>query len=78
MVDLKKVLIDLTSALVDSPDDIVVSVSEEGNDVKMIISVAPNDMGKIIGRHGNIARAIRLVMKAAANKDGKKVTVEIQ
>lgn len=77
MADLKKVLYDLTSAIVDSPDDIAISMSEENGEIKMLLSVAPDDMGKVIGRRGNIARAIRLVMKAAANKYGKKITVEI-
>lgn len=77
MADLKQVLYDLTSAIVNNPDDITIKMTEQDGEVKMLLSVAPDDMGKVIGRHGNIAKAIRLVMKAAANKDNKKVTVEI-
>ncbi len=78
MLDLKQILTDIAKSIVDEPDDVTVLVNENGNSVVLTLSVAPNDMGKVIGRNGRIAKAIRTVMKAAANSIGKKVTVEIR
>ena len=79
MIALKDILTDIAKAIVDSPDQ--VSVTEEhdseGN-VILTLSVAPEDMGMVIGRHGKIAKAIRTVVKAAANTLKTKVTVEIK
>lgn len=77
-MQLKQVLVDIAKSIVDSPDDVTVIEEADGDDVTLILSVAPDDMGKVIGKHGKIAKAIRLVMKAAANTTGKKVTVEIR
>ena len=78
MLDLKQILTDIAKAIVDEPDEVTVIQDENGNSVVLTLSVAPKDMGKVIGRNGRIAKAIRTVMKAAANADGKKVTVEIR
>lgn len=78
MVELKKVLTDIAKAIVDEPDKVTVDETVEGNDVYLELHVAEDDMGKVIGRHGKIAKSIRLVMKAAANTTGKRVTVEIR
>lgn len=78
MLDLKQILTDIAKAIVDDPDEVTVIQNENGNSVVLTLSVAPKDMGKVIGRNGRIAKAIRTVMKAAANADGKKVTVEIR
>lgn len=78
MVELKKVLIDIAKAIVDTPDAVSVEESVEGDNVLLTLHVAEDDMGKIIGRHGRIAKSIRLVMKAAANTVGKRVVVEIR
>ena len=78
MLDLKQILTDIAKSIVDEPDEVTVLVNENGNSVVLTLSVAPNDMGKVIGRNGRIAKAIRTVMKAAANSMGKKVTVEIR
>ncbi len=78
MVELKKVLIDIAKAIVDEPDKVSVEETEEGDSVMLVLHVAEDDMGKIIGRHGRIAKSIRLVMKAAANTVGKRVSVEIK
>ena len=79
MISLKDILTDLAKAIVDNPDKVVVNedVDSEGN-VLLILTVAPEDMGMVIGRHGKIAKAIRTVMKAAANTIKTKVTVEIK
>lgn len=78
MLDLKQILTDIAKSIVDEPDEVTVIQNENGNSVVLTLSVAGPDMGKVIGRNGRIAKAIRTVMKAAANADGKKVTVEIR
>ena len=78
MANLKDILSDIAKAIVDHPDDVVVTEREENNDVTLTLSVHADDMGMVIGRHGRIAKAIRSVMKAAAGTCGKKVNVEIK
>jgi len=77
MVDLKQLLTDITSALVDNPQEISIEEEIEGDEVTLYLSVADGDMGKVIGKHGRIAKAIRMVMKAAANTINRRVNVEI-
>ena len=67
----------IAKALVDNPDEVVVTEKEEGRNVVVELHVAQTDMGKIIGKQGRIAKAIRSVVKAASSKDYKKVDVEI-
>ena len=64
--------------LVDNPDEVVETEKTEGKNIVVELHVAPSDMGKVIGKQGRIAKAIRSVVKAAASKDDKKVIVEIQ
>jgi len=71
-------LLDIAKSIVDEPDKVTVEIDDDGENVNLTLNVAPDDMGKVIGRHGRIARAIRMVVKAAANKSGKKATVEIR
>ena len=79
MNDLKGTLANIARAIVDSPDEVVVTVVEETEtSVTLRLTVAPPDMGKVIGKHGKIAKAIRQLMKTAANIAGKKVTVDIE
>ena len=78
MTDLKQTLIDIATAIVDTPEEVTVVSEEDGDTVNLTLSVAPDDMGMVIGRHGKIAKAIRTVMKAAANTCDKKVNVEIR
>ncbi len=78
MVELKKVLIDIAKAIVDDPEEVTVTETTDGDNITFELHVAEDDMGKVIGRHGKIAKSIRLVMKAAANTVGKRVTVEIR
>ena len=68
----------IAKALVDNPEEVVVSESLKGDDTLIELKVAPADMGKVIGNQGRIAKAIRSVVKAAASKEDKKVIVEIQ
>ncbi len=78
MTDLKETLVGIARAIVDSPDEVTVVESVDGNEVNLILSVAPDDMGMVIGKGGRIAKAIRNIMKAAAGADSKKVNVEIR
>ncbi len=67
----------LAKALVDHPDEVIVTETEKDNATVVELRVSPTDMGKVIGKQGRIARAIRTVVKAAAVKENRKVTVEI-
>ena len=75
----KQILIDIAKSIVDDPDKVEVAVNEvEDGTTVLTLSVAPDDMGKVIGKHGRIAKAIRSVIRAAANRAGDRVVVEIQ
>ena len=78
MVNLQETLIDIAKAIVDSPDEVKVTQEEDENTVTLTLTVAPDDMGMVIGRHGRIAKAIRTVIKAASVNSGKKVNVDIR
>lgn len=78
MTDLKETLINIARAIVDHPDDVNVEETAEGNKVTLVLNVAENDMGMVIGKGGKIAKAIRTVMRAAASADGKEVSVVIR
>ena len=67
----------LAKALVDNPDRVSVNMIEKDKSYVIELRVAPEDMGKVIGKQGRIAKALRAVVKAAANKEKKKVIVEI-
>ena len=67
----------IAKALVDNPDEVVVTEKEEGRNIVVELHVAQSDMGKVIGKQGRIAKAIRSVVKAASSKDNKRVDVEI-
>ena len=66
----------IAKALVDNPEEVVVTESMKGEDTLIELKVSPADMGKVIGKQGRIAKAIRSVVKAAASKEDKKVIVE--
>lgn len=67
----------IAKALVDHPDEVVVTEKETDKAIVVELKVAAEDMGKVIGKQGRIAKSIRTVVKAAATKDDKKVIVEI-
>ena len=77
-MDFAKILTDIARAIVDEPDKVVVTEVVDGDDIELTLTVAEDDTGMVIGRHGRIAKAIRQIMKAAANTCGKRVTVEIK
>ena len=67
----------IAKALVENPDEVVVTQTEKERVIVVELRVAPSDMGKVIGKQGRIAKAIRAVVKAAAAKEDKKVIVDI-
>lgn len=67
----------IAKSLVDNPDEVVVTEKSEGKNIIIELHVAASDMGKVIGKQGRIAKAIRSVVKAASSKDNKRVDVEI-
>ena len=73
---LKKLVEVLVKNLVDNPEQVSVSTVESPRAVTLEVRVAEGDMGKVIGRQGKVAKAVRTVVKAAAVKDGRRVSVE--
>ncbi len=67
----------IAKSLVDNPEEVVVTEKENGKTLLVELKVAPTDMGKVIGKQGRIAKAIRSVVKAAASREDKKVIVDI-
>lgn len=74
MKDLVEVI---AKSLVEHPEEVVVTEKESGKTTVIELNVAQSDMGKVIGKQGRIAKAIRAVVKAAASKSDKKVVVDI-
>lgn len=76
---MKELLTAIVSGLVEEPEKVTVTVDEPNEEgvVYYHIHVAENDMGRVIGKQGRIAKAIRVVMRAAANRNNEKISVEI-
>jgi len=74
---MKDLLEAIAKSLVDYPDEVVVNEIESDNGIVLELKVAKEDMGKVIGKQGRIAKAIRTVVKAAAVKENLRVAVEI-
>ncbi len=68
----------IAKSLVDHPDEVVVTEKETEKSIIIKLHVAEGDMGKVIGKQGRIAKAIRSVVKAASSKEEKKVIVDIE
>ncbi len=77
VVNMKELLTYIVANLVTVPDAISIEEKENGDEIIFELRVATEDMGRIIGRHGRIAKEIRTLMKAAGNRENKKVSVEI-
>ena len=75
MKDLVEVI---AKALVDHPEEVVVTETENDKTIVVELKVAADDMGKVIGKQGRVAKSIRAVVKAAASRDDKMVIVDIQ
>ena len=77
VVGMKELVEVIAKALVDNPEEVVVTEKGEGKNITVELHVAADDMGKVIGKQGRIAKAIRSVVKAASTKDNKRVDVGI-
>ncbi|MBP3907122.1 MAG: KH domain-containing protein [Peptostreptococcaceae bacterium] len=74
---MKELVLDIAKALVDNPEAVEVEEVLKGDELILKLKVAQDDMGKVIGKQGRIAKAMRTVLKSASNRDNKKVTLEI-
>lgn len=74
---MKELLEFIAKSMVNNPDAVEISVVEKDNATVLELHVAEEDMGKVIGKQGRIAKAIRTVMKAAASNENKKIVVDI-
>ena len=74
---MKEIVEVIAKSLVDHPEPVQVTEKQDGDQLLLELRVAEDDMGKVIGRQGRIAKALRTVVKAAATRENKKVTVEI-
>lgn len=74
---MKELLTYMIQNLVDHPDEVSVTERETGGETVFEVRVADGDMGKVIGRQGRIIKEVRVLMKAVAQRKGKKVSVEV-
>ena len=78
VIAMKEVLEIIAKALVDKPDEVdIKEIENEDSTITLELRVAESDMGKVIGKQGRIAKALRTVVKAAASRENKKVSVDI-
>ncbi len=75
---MKELIEFIARSLVDEPDKVSVTEREENGTLILTLSVAPGDMGKVIGKQGRIAKAMRTVLKSAGTKDNKNVVLDIE
>jgi uncharacterized protein len=74
---MKELLLYIAQNLVDDPSQVVVNEIEKDGETVYELHVAPGDMGKVIGRQGKIAKEIRVLMRSVAQKQGKRISVDI-
>ena len=74
---MKELIEFLAKSLVNHPEEVMVTERTEGDTIVFELKVAPDDMGKVIGKQGKIAKAIRTLVRAASSKESKRVNVEI-
>ncbi|MDL2274182.1 KH domain-containing protein [Oscillospiraceae bacterium OttesenSCG-928-G22] len=74
---MKELLTYIAKHLVDNPDEVSVTETMRGDDLLLELRVAPDDMGKVIGRQGRTSREIRTIMKSAGMRENRRVSVEI-
>ena len=75
---MKQILVDIAKALVTKPDEVVVAERMDGNVLHLELSVAPEDMGKVIGKQGKIAKAMRTIVRLATPASSKRYVIEIR
>ena len=68
----------IAKSLVNHPEEVVVTETEDDDMIHIELNVAPDDVGKVIGKQGRIAKSIRVVLKSMASKENKKVSLDIQ
>ena len=73
----KDILGYIVDHLVESPEDVIINILESRDAVTLQLKVAPDDMGKVIGRQGRIAKEIRVLLKSAGAREDKKIMVDI-
>ena len=78
MINLSTVLGNIVKSIVDNPDKVVITEHVEGDEVLLTLTVAEEDVGMVIGKHGKIAKAMRTIVRAATPADSKKYVVEIR
>jgi predicted RNA-binding protein YlqC (UPF0109 family) len=76
-VKMQELIVSIAKSLVDQPDDVKVTLAEEDDTVTVELAVAPEDLGKVIGKQGRTARAMRSLLSAAAAKFDKRSRLEI-
>lgn len=74
---MKELLTYIAQSLVDAPDAVRVTESQSGDEIVLELRVAPEDMGKVIGRQGRIAKEIRILIRSVAQRSNQKASVEI-
>ena len=74
---MKELVLDIAKALVDNPDAVVVEETRKNDEIILKLTVSQDDMGKVIGKQGRIAIAIRTVVRSAANREKVKVSLDI-
>ena len=74
---MKELVLDIAKALVDNPDEVKIEETIKEDEIILKLSVSQDDMGKVIGKQGRIAKAIRTVVRSAANRENVKVSLEI-
>ena len=74
---MRELILDIAKALVDNPECVEVSEVKKDDEIILKLTVSEDDMGKVIGKQGRIAKAIRTVLKSAAKREGIKVSLEI-
>jgi predicted RNA-binding protein YlqC (UPF0109 family) len=74
---MKELVLDIAKALVDNPDEVKIEETIKEDEIVLTLSVSEDDMGKVIGKQGRIAKAIRTVVRSAANREKVKVSLEI-
>ena len=77
VLGMKELLTYIVQNLVEKSDEVTVAEREQGGETVFEVRVAPGDMGKVIGRQGRVVKEIRVLMKAVAQRQGRKVSVEV-
>ncbi|HAE58771.1 MAG TPA: RNA-binding protein [Anaerolineae bacterium] len=67
----------IAQSLVENPDNVEVTQSRQGNRVRLQLRVSKDDMGRVIGKSGRVANAIRILLRVAAERDGQQVTLDV-